>query len=129
LVDRSTGGAGRREADLRVPVRAGHVFWPFFTPALGLIALLALVTSFGTPPRHLAWPVAASRLLLMVSIATLVYFRPAIIGIVVDHGAGRTPEAGAAEAHWPGGAKLGADSRRCGLPGDGRRPSAALPLR
>lgn len=60
---------------------------------------LALVTSFGTPPRHLAWRVAASGLLLLVSIATLVYFRPAIIGMVVDHGAGRTPEALAEEAH------------------------------
>ena len=34
-----------------------------------------------------------------VSIATLLYFRPAIIGMVVDHGAGGTPEALAEEAH------------------------------
>ena len=84
---------------LGVPVRPGRVFWSFFTPALGFIALLALATSFGTPSRHLVWRVAASGLLLMVSIATLVYFRPAIIGMVADHGAGRTPEALAEEAH------------------------------
>jgi hypothetical protein len=84
---------------LAVPVRAGRVFWSVFTPALGFIALLALATSFGTPPRHLAWRVAASGLLLVVSIATLVYFRPAIVGMVVEHGAGRTPDALAAEAH------------------------------
>ena len=83
---------------LRVPMRSGQVFWPFFTPALTLIALLALVTSFGTPPRQLAWRVAASALLLIVSIATLAYYRPAIIGMVVHHGAGRTPEAVGAEA-------------------------------
>ncbi|HEY2585140.1 MAG TPA: hypothetical protein VGI81_05185, partial [Tepidisphaeraceae bacterium] len=58
-----------------------------------------LATSFGTPPRHLAWRVAACGLLILVSIATLVYFRPAVIEMVVDHGAGRTPEALAKEAH------------------------------
>lgn len=83
---------------LRVPMRAGQVFWPFFTPALGLISLLALATSFGTPPRHMVWRVSATGLLLLVSIATLAYFRPAIIGMVVNHGAGRTPEALATEA-------------------------------
>lgn len=83
---------------LRVPMRSGQVFWPFFTPALGLIALLALVTSFGSSPRYLAWRLAATGLLLLVSIATLVYFRPAIIGLVVHHGAGRTPDAVNAEA-------------------------------
>jgi hypothetical protein len=84
---------------LRVPVRSGQVFWPFFTPALGLIALLALVTSFGTPARHLAWRVPATGLLLLVSIATLAYYRPAIIVMVINHGAGHTSEAMAAEAH------------------------------
>jgi len=34
---------------LQVQVRAGHAFWQYFTPALGLIALLALLTSFGAP--------------------------------------------------------------------------------
>lgn len=84
---------------LLVPIRAGGVFWAFFTPALGFVALLALITSFGTPSRHLAWRISATGLLLVVSIATLAYFRPAIIGMVVSHGAGRTPEALAAEAH------------------------------
>ena len=84
---------------LEVQVRAGHVFWPYFTPIPGFIALLALVTSFGTPTRHLAWRVAASGLFLAVVIATLAYFRPEAIEMVVGHGAGRTPEALAQEAH------------------------------
>jgi hypothetical protein len=84
---------------LAVHVRAGRVFWSVFTPALGLIALLTLATSFGTPPRHLTWRIAASGLLLVVSIVTLVYFRPALIGMVVEHGAGRTPEALGEEVH------------------------------
>ena len=83
---------------LQVHIRAGHVFWQYFTPALGLIAVLALLTSFGAPPRHLAWRLAATGLLLLVSVATLVYFRPAVIGMVVNHGAGLTPDALASEA-------------------------------
>lgn len=83
---------------LQVHIRAGHAFWQYFTPALGLIALLALLTSFGAPPRHLAWRLAATGLILLVSVVTLVYFRPVIIGMVVNHGAGLTPEALAAEA-------------------------------
>ena len=48
---------------LQVHVRAGHVFWQYFTPVLGLITLLAMLTSFGTPPRHLAWRLAATGLM------------------------------------------------------------------
>ena len=80
---------------LQVHVRAGHVFWQYFTPVLGLITLL---TSIGTPSRHLAWRLAATGLMLLVSIATLVYFRPVLIGMLINHGAGLTPEALAAEA-------------------------------
>ncbi len=62
---------------LRVPMRAGQVFWPFFTPALGLISLLALATSFGTPPRHMVWRVSATGLLLLVSSRLwLIFARP-----------------------------------------------------
>jgi hypothetical protein len=82
---------------LQVHIRAGRVFWQYFTPALGLIALLALLTSFGAPRPHLAWRLAATILLLLVSVATLVYFRPALIEMVVNHGAGLTPEALTAE--------------------------------
>ena len=61
---------------LQVHIRAGHVVWQYFTPVLGLITLLAMLTSFGTPPRHRAWRLAATGLMLLISIATLVYFRP-----------------------------------------------------
>jgi len=83
---------------LQVPMRAGQAFWSVFTPALGLIALLALVTSFVTPTHHLAWRLAATGMFILVSIATLAYFRPAAIAMIVNHGAGRTPEAVAGEA-------------------------------
>lgn len=84
---------------LQVPIRSGQVFWPYFTPALGLIALITLITSFGTAPHHQVWRVAASGLLLLVTITTLAYYRPVIIGMVIYHGSGSTPEALAAQAH------------------------------
>lgn len=83
---------------LQVQVRAGHSFWQYYTPALGAIALIALVTGLGSAPRHMAWRVAATGLLVVVSITTLAYFRPALIGMIVNHGAGRAPEALAVEA-------------------------------
>ena len=49
---------------LQVHVRAGHVFWQYFTPVLGLITLLAMLTSFGTPSRHLTWRLSATGLML-----------------------------------------------------------------
>ena len=96
--DRAPASFSEANPLLQVQERAGHAFWQYYTPALGAIALAALVTSFGTPPRHMAWRVAASGLLVVVSIATLAYFRPALIGMIVDHGAGRAPETLAAEA-------------------------------
>ena len=38
---------------LQVHMRAGQVFWQYFTPALGLIAVLALLTSLGL--RRAIW--------------------------------------------------------------------------
>lgn len=46
----------------------------------------------------MAWRAAATGLLVMVSIATLAYFRPALIGMIVHHGAGCAPESLATEA-------------------------------
>ncbi|HEX5432624.1 MAG TPA: DUF1772 domain-containing protein [Candidatus Angelobacter sp.] len=82
---------------LQVQIRAGHAFWQYYTPALGLIAVLALLTGLRTAQRHLVWRVAATGLLILVSVITLAYFRPTVIELVVNHGAGRTPEAVAGE--------------------------------
>ena len=40
---------------LQVHVRAGHVFWQHFTPVLGLITLLAMLTSFGAHAAAVIW--------------------------------------------------------------------------
>lgn len=73
---------------LAVPDRAGMFFWSWATPGLGVVGLTALLTSFGVPQPHRTWRLASTGLLLIVIAATLLYFRPTIIGLVVGHGGG-----------------------------------------
>jgi hypothetical protein len=82
---------------LAVPGRAGMFFWSWATPGLGLVALASLLTSFGTPRPHMTWRVASTVLLLVAVAATLLYFRPTIISLVVDHGGGRPDDEIAAQ--------------------------------
>jgi hypothetical protein len=84
---------------LAVPDRAGMFFWSWATPGLGLVALVSLLTSFGTPRPHITWRIASTVLLLIVVAATLLYFRPTIIGLVVGHGGGRPDDEIAAQMH------------------------------
>jgi hypothetical protein len=73
---------------LAVAGRAGMFFWSWATPGLGLVGLAALLTSFGVPQPQRTWRIASAGLLLIVIAATLLYFRPTIIGLVVGHGGG-----------------------------------------
>jgi hypothetical protein len=84
---------------LAVPDRAGMFFWSWATPGLGLVALASLLTSFGTPRPHMTWRIASTVLLLIAVAATLLYFRPTIIGLVVGHGGGRPDDEVAAQMH------------------------------
>jgi hypothetical protein len=72
-------------------------FWSWITPGLGLVALAALLTSFGTPRPHMNWRIASTVLLLIAVAATLLYFRPTIISLVVEHGGGRPDDEIAAQ--------------------------------
>lgn len=83
---------------LRVQIRAGHVFWSTITPGVALLAIAALLTSFGLPPRQMLWRIGSTGLLLIVTAATLAYFRPSAINLVVHHGAGRPADMIAAAA-------------------------------
>ena len=82
---------------LAVPGRAGMFFWSWATPGLGLVALAALLTSFGTPRPNMTWRIASTVLLLIAVAATLLYFRPTIISLVVEHGGGRPDDEIAAQ--------------------------------
>ena len=83
---------------LRVPIRSGQVFWPVVTPCVGIIALAAFLSSFGMPQKEMIWRLAATGLLLIITVLTLAYFRPSIINMVIHHGAGRSADALAADA-------------------------------
>jgi len=83
---------------LRVPIRAGEAFWSVVTPALAIIALAALLTSFGTAHLHMVWRLAGTGLFLLTAIVTLTYFRPSVIQMVVHHGAGRMDQELVADA-------------------------------
>lgn len=84
---------------LAVPSRAGMFFWSWVTPVLGLVALAALLTSFGTPRPRSTWRIASAALVLVAVAATLLYFRPTIVSLVVDGGGGRTADEIAADMH------------------------------
>jgi hypothetical protein len=82
---------------LAVPERAGMLFWSWATPGLGLVGLVALLTSFGVPQPDRTWRIASIVLMLVVVAATFLYFRPTIIGLVVGHGGGLPDDAIAAQ--------------------------------
>jgi hypothetical protein len=82
---------------LAVAGRAGMFFWSWATPVLGLVGLAALLTSFGTPRPQRTWRIASTVLLLAAVAATLLYFRPTIIRLVVDHGGGQPDDEVAAQ--------------------------------
>ena len=82
---------------LAVPARAGMFFWSWTTPGLGLVGLAALLTSFGAPRPHRTWRIASTLLLLIVIAVTFLYFRPAIVSLVVDHGGGQPDDEIAAQ--------------------------------
>ncbi len=74
---------------LDVAARAGMFYWSWATPGLGLVALAALLTSFGTPGPQKTWRIATTVLLLITVAATFLYFRPTIVSLVVNHGGGQ----------------------------------------
>ena len=82
---------------LDVAERAGMFFWSWATPGLGLVGLAALLTSFGTPRPHMTWRIASTGLIFVAVAATLLYFRPTIISLVVDHGGGQPDDVIAAQ--------------------------------
>ena len=82
---------------LAVASRAGMFFWSWATPGLGLVALAALLTSFGTLRPYMTWRIASTVLLLIAVSTTLLYFRPTIVSLVVGHGGGQPDDMIAAQ--------------------------------
>ena len=58
---------------------AGHRFWMFSTPLVGLTAAAALFSGLRTRPPHRQWRMAGTILALVVVMATFAWFVPHII--------------------------------------------------
>ncbi len=70
-----------RTAHPQFALDAGHHFWMFSTPGLGLIALVTLIAAFATRGAHRRWLITSTVVTLVVVAATLLYFVPNIIAI------------------------------------------------
>jgi hypothetical protein len=80
----------------RVAIDAGIRFWAYMTSTVGIVALVALVVGFGMPPTQRAWQTFAALAELAIVAMTLLYFRPTLIRLFVDHGVGLSTAALAA---------------------------------
>ena len=58
---------------------AGHKFWMFSTPLVGLTALATLLSGLRTHPLHRKWRIAGTILALVVVASTFAWFVPNII--------------------------------------------------
>lgn len=77
----------------QVAINAGMKFWAIMTPAVGVLALAALVTGFRVPQPQRTWRTLAAVLELCVVASTLLYFRPTLIRLFMGHGGGMPREA------------------------------------
>jgi len=66
-------------ANPQFTLNAGPRFWMFFTPAVGLLGIGALVTGLRTNPEHRKWRIVGTVLAIIVVISTLTWFVPNII--------------------------------------------------
>lgn len=58
---------------------AGTNFFRIATPTVGLLALLTLLTSFGTARPHLWWRITSSVIFIAVIVWSVIYFVPTAI--------------------------------------------------
>lgn len=75
-------GAAPTDPVLMLSRDAGMRWWRGVTPAVGLFALLALVTNLMTPGTGRVWRVGAAGLELAVVVTTMTYFAPNIIRLL-----------------------------------------------
>ena len=72
----------------RVAIDAGVRFWAYMTSAVAFSAILALGSGFQMPAPQRAWQMFAALAELAVVATTLLYFRPTLVRLFMDHGAG-----------------------------------------
>jgi hypothetical protein len=89
-----------------VAIDAGIHFWAYLTSAVALLAVLALVSGLRTPAPQRAWRTVAAIAELVAVAMTLLYFRPTLVRLFMEHGAGLSAAAIASTVHrwvlWSG---------------------------
>ncbi len=71
----------------RVAINAGVGFWAYLTSAVAIVAILSLVFGLRAPHAERLWRSAAAVLELCVVASTLLYFRPTLVRLFMEHGA------------------------------------------
>jgi hypothetical protein len=66
-------------ANPQFTLNQGGRFWIFVMPLLGLLSIATLLSGLRTRPEHRRWRIAASALILLVTIITFAWFIPNII--------------------------------------------------
>lgn len=71
-----------RQANPQFAANAGNRFWIFTTPAVGLLALIALISGLRTRREHRRWLMAATIPAFFIVAATFIYFVPTLIELM-----------------------------------------------
>lgn len=73
-------------------IRSRERFWKLIHPALILSAVVTLAAGWKTPPKHRKWLLMSTLASLLVEVASLAYFVPTLVKLLVDRGQGFSDE-------------------------------------
>ena len=76
------GWSALRNANPQFAIDSGRRFWIFVTPAVGLLAIAALLSGWRTPWEHRKWLIAATLTAFIMVIIAFVYFVPSLIELM-----------------------------------------------
>jgi len=79
---------------------AGHRFWMFSTPLVGLMAMATLLSGLRTRAPHRKWRMAGTILALVVVAATFAWFVPNIIRLTGKDVMAMNPDVVTNLTHW-----------------------------
>lgn len=74
--------------DSTLTVGSRERFWKLLHPALIFSAVATLVAGWGTPREHRRWLLASTMASLIVEVASLAYFVPTLVELLVERGEG-----------------------------------------
>lgn len=78
--------------DSTLTVRSRERFWKLIHPALIFSAVATLTAGWETPWRHRRWLLASTLASLIVEVASLAYFVPTLVKLLVQRGEGFSDE-------------------------------------